>query len=225
MAYTPINWQTGDTITAEKMNKMDNGWGVQNAQLFSETVTTEDTGEGYSAGELSYTTFLSADTITVTLNGTDYVCSKIDFDGANAYGGLDIQTGSPDFTDYPFLIYSANGDNQLITQTAGAFTISVTTSNVEVSSDFGDAVHTCIGSPLPFLCINEVTTYQEMYNAKEDGRLLYFYSEANCHFVNDFNAVESPTAVLAIPAGVENIETYGFTDDGEGNLIFTIFVY
>ena len=43
MSYTPINWQTGDIITAEKMNKMDNGWSVESSsqQLFSETVTTE----------------------------------------------------------------------------------------------------------------------------------------------------------------------------------------
>ena len=25
MAYTPTNWQTGDTITAEKLNKLENG--------------------------------------------------------------------------------------------------------------------------------------------------------------------------------------------------------
>lgn len=39
MIYTPINWQNGDTITAEKMNKMDNGWGIGEVELFSETVT------------------------------------------------------------------------------------------------------------------------------------------------------------------------------------------
>lgn len=34
MSYTPTNWQTGDTVTAEKLNKIENG-------LFETSDTTE----------------------------------------------------------------------------------------------------------------------------------------------------------------------------------------
>ena len=87
MAYTPINWQTGDTITAEKMNKMDNGWGVQNTQLFSESVTTTAQG-GMNGGVLSYSTLIDSASIVVSFNGTDYTCSRIEVFGQYFYGGF-----------------------------------------------------------------------------------------------------------------------------------------
>lgn len=40
MSYTPINWQTGDTITAEKLNKMDNGWLVFVVNLITDESST-----------------------------------------------------------------------------------------------------------------------------------------------------------------------------------------
>lgn len=41
MSYTPTEWQTGDTITAEKLNKMENG--IENANSpFIVTLTPTD---------------------------------------------------------------------------------------------------------------------------------------------------------------------------------------
>lgn len=43
MSYTPTEWQTGDTITAEKLNKMENG--IQNANnpfIVTLTPTAQD---------------------------------------------------------------------------------------------------------------------------------------------------------------------------------------
>lgn len=101
MAYEPINWQTGDIITAERLNRMDRGWDVIKTELFSETVTTEDTGEGYSGADLPYHQ-ISADTITVIYDGTEYVCPRIDVNGDYFYGGGDAL--GPVFTEYPFCI-------------------------------------------------------------------------------------------------------------------------
>lgn len=39
MSYTPTNWQTGDTVTAEKLNKMEQG--IENAVSFIVTITLE----------------------------------------------------------------------------------------------------------------------------------------------------------------------------------------
>ena len=102
MAYTPINWQTGDTITAEKMNKMDNGWSMEETQLFSESVTTVAEEWGNDA-TFSYDQFINSDVITVTFNGTDYECNRLDFGDYIGYGGM-TET-DPDFSQYPF----ANG--------------------------------------------------------------------------------------------------------------------
>lgn len=41
MAYTPTNWQTGDVITAEKLNKMENGIAGSSLEVIF-TVTTND---------------------------------------------------------------------------------------------------------------------------------------------------------------------------------------
>ena len=169
MAYTPINWQTGDTITAEKMNKMDNGWGVKNTQLFSETVTTVVGQRGNSAA-LAYSTLIDAPTITVTFDGTDYVCDVIDF-MFKYYGGFTPMGLDP--TDYPFYIESMGQANNIYTETAGTHTISVACDSIETSSDFRQAVLS-VGAP-PMLCVSGITTYDEMDAARSANKLMYFY--------------------------------------------------
>lgn len=43
MAYTPTEWKNGDVITAEKLNKLENG--VSNGPLEVEIITTEEDGD------------------------------------------------------------------------------------------------------------------------------------------------------------------------------------
>lgn len=130
MAYTPINWQTGQTITAEKLNKMDNGWGVDSTQLFSETVTTVD-DEGDIFATLQYAEYINYDTITVVFNGQGYECANIGVDGTSYYGGL---------SEYPFGLQSdPAGVNTILTETAGTYTVAASVKSVETSIDFGKA--------------------------------------------------------------------------------------
>lgn len=223
MAYTPINWQTGDTITAEKMNKMDNGWSVSSggsAVLFSETVVTED-DEGAYTGNLTYAEPVPDGTLSVTFDGDDYTCEC-------SYSEFGSVSGS--FEDYPFYVFYVNSLGTLIqTATGGTHTISVTAeggTTIETSEQFSLAVNNCIGTS-PFLCVAEETTFDEMNTARSEGRLLYFYNHSGgvMHIIVSFANEESPTAVMALPEGVENVETYGFQDDGDGNLIFSISYY
>lgn len=220
MAYTPINWATGDTITAAKLNRCDNGWGYESTQLFSETVTTEDNGSGIYEGQLAYSQLITADTITVTYDGNEYTCPSI---GAGEYGAP-YNDGNPDFSEFPFNLY-ANGETYITTQTAGTHTVTASAGGVEVSADFNSAVNACVdASALPMRCVHEVTTYDEMLSAKEAGRLLYFYSGSSMHIIVYFSEAESETAVQALPAGVENVETYGFVDI-DGTLVFHVSIY
>ena len=40
MSYTPTNWQTGDVITAEKLNKLENGVSsASGEEIFTVTFT------------------------------------------------------------------------------------------------------------------------------------------------------------------------------------------
>ena len=173
MAYTPINWQTGDTITADKLNRCDNGWAVESAQLFSETVTTVDQGGMYSA-ELAYSQLIDDDTITVAFDGTEYVCPRIDLYGECFYGGFG-ETG-PDFTDYPFAIESNDDISTVYTETAGTHTIAAVGNAIATSSDFSVAVGKC----LPILKVElGKTTFQEVEDAVIDGLFVYGWDDDN----------------------------------------------
>ena len=189
MAYTPINWQTGDTITAEKMNKMDNGWGVGSTQLFSETVTTTDIG-GVNGGVLSYSTLIDSASIVVTFNGTDYTCSRTEVFGEYFYGGFTEQ--GPDFSEYPFALESRSQENTLYTQSAGSYTVSATVISVEISENFSNAVNQCVdNSTLPLLCVSGTTTESEILTALSAKRLLYFYVMGDMFLIKNYSSAVS----------------------------------
>lgn len=174
MSYTPINWQTGDVITAEKLNKMDNGWAITSAQLFSETVTTISDGSEGAYGTLTYTALIDAPTITVTFNGSDYVCKRRNKAiGDVGYYGAKTSKDGTDFSEYPFYISTSDGDNSIATETAGTYTVAVSVSTVETSTNFANAVKNVAGTA-PLLCVSGTTTYDEMSAAISDGRLLFF---------------------------------------------------
>lgn len=150
MSYTPINWQTGDTITAEKLNKMDNDWGVESTQLFSETVTTvanPEYPEDGAWGDLAYSTMITTNTLTVTFDGTEYVCEKTIWEGANAYGGLG--DGGLDFSTIPFLItsYESEGTvfNSIGTENGGTHTVTIMGETIVCGNSFTSAVQSVAG--------------------------------------------------------------------------------
>ena len=165
MAYTPINWQTGDTITAEKLNRCDNGWSVTSGTttLCDETITAVDDGGMYCA-QLSVTS-ITASTITVTYYGTPYQCVK---DGDGGYG-TDVNFT---FADYPFRI---EGNGFIITETVGSHTVKIEAveSDVDTSAAFDAAV--TAASPLYRIAINS-TTWQEAHDAMAAGKIAYCFS-------------------------------------------------
>ena len=186
MAYTPINWQTGDTITAEKLNKMDNGWGYESTQLFSETVTTAEQDGMYTA-QLTYSGIIDADTITVTFDGTEYTCINL------APSDIPItEYGAPwsdelekcDFSTYPFTLSSSSRGNELITETAASHTIAVTAQTIVTSSNFDTAANTAMDStiaaiPAPFQVVIGETTFKEVFDAIVAGKLPFVVYNEN----------------------------------------------
>lgn len=169
MSYTPINWQTGDIITAEKLNKMDNGWSAQTTQLFSETVTTV-ADEPDAFGTLAYSNEINATQLTVTFNGTDYKCERVDIDdGIYSYGDAD---GS--YSVYPFRIVSANGVNTLSTENAGAYTVAAGVVEIEISDNFESAVVEATPNN-DFEIVSGTTTYAEAYAAFIGKKNVYYF--------------------------------------------------
>lgn len=186
MAYTPINWQTGDTITAAKLNRCDNGWGYESTQLLSETVTTADTyGEGYGVGELSYSQFINSPTIVVTFDGVDYTCPNTApsflAEVSSTYGAPSLEAGGYDFSDYPFAIgsnYDPNFGtfNNIYTETIGTHTVTVAGSAIVTSADFDTAAQTAVAPsiaaiPTPYLVTVGTTTLQEVFDAIGSGKI------------------------------------------------------
>ena len=189
MAYTPINWQTGDTITAEKLNKMDNGWSATSGSssvLLNETVTTE--GSGPAFGTLTYSSQINAPSIVVTLNGVEYTC-QYDAD-INGYGDMS-------FSDFPFVIDYYDGSNELVTPSAGTYTLQIETAavaTIEVSQGFVSAValHAVIGT----------TTFQEVDDALAAGRLVVISESTSggslCQVVCATDKTVDPLEVYAL---------------------------
>lgn len=216
MSYTPINWQTGEIITADKLNKMDKGWSAENVELFTETVTTAESS-GLIGALLAYEGIINYSTITVTFNNNEYICERINQAGVYFYGGF--SESGPDFSEYPFIIQSSeNGTNNIFTSTAGTFSVSAMANVVNISDNFRDAVNESIGiqTPLPFLCIIGYTTFNEMIVAAASRRLLYFYDANICHFITSFEAVAGNDSVKAVPEGVVGTKSFGF----DNNMIF-----
>lgn len=215
MAYTPVNWQTGDTITAERLNRMDRGWSVETTELFSETVTTADNGGDFYSAPLAYSQLIDADTITVTFDGTEYECPSI---GEGEYGAS-YNGRVFDFSEFPFKLYTYDGGAELVTQTAGEHTVAAAAQTLQTSADFAAAVNMVASSidasTLPLRCVEGVTTYNEATSAMESGRLVYFTANdetyevvPKCFMVNTVG-----TTCTIVPTSTKIAAKFG-ADDG-----------
>lgn len=170
MTYTPINWQNGDIITAEKMNKMDNGWGSQIKTVVNETFTPQN-GELYYETELVYNKVINAPVITVVFDNEEYTCELAIVNGANFYGA-EFSGETPDFSVYPFTLISPPGyPNVVLTETNDSHTIVVKYPSIETSSDFNEAVE--IGSLLKKINTYNCT-WQEAHDLVASGNIVYY---------------------------------------------------
>lgn len=177
MSYTPIGWQTGDTITAEKLNKMDPGWGTSSTQetLCNETVTTAyDSEQGMNFGMLTYSTPITADVLLITFDGVEYECHAMRIGAMTGYGGMTEQ--GPDFSVYPFALLSGSGANGIYTETAGTYTIKIDA--VETTYDVSTAFTRIVNSIGPvFRAYASTTTWQEVHDVVKAGKIVYIIKD------------------------------------------------
>lgn len=206
MSYTKREWTTGNVVGAVDLNRIEDrianidvdeirGWGVGSTQLFSESVTTEVDPEQPDfppIASLLYTQFINLEQIIVSFGGTNYVCNSISDDPSVSveYGApWSVELQSYDFSEYPFSLYSEEGKNYFTTETAGTYTIAVSTIAIEVSDAFSDAVNMAVVIPdvstMPFRCVDGQTSDVDMQTAFADGRILYFFASATCFYITE----------------------------------------
>lgn len=112
MAYTPMTWVTGDTITADKLNNMEQGiasagGAVQVGYTFSNgTVTLDKTWQeihdGMAAGNTCVIAFNLEDFDTYYWGITTAVITDTTYDSGNygvSFSGRALATSTP--TGYP----------------------------------------------------------------------------------------------------------------------------
>ena len=175
MAYTPINWQTGDTITAEKLNRCDNGWSVTSgtATYFDGSVTVPDGG---SEVPLSGVTgdFSSASEITATIDSVAYNLTGFDDGGYWTFGAP-----YGDFSTYTFSISFGSGATvpNFVAEEAGTYALEIeaVTTTAEISDSFAMAVATA--APL-LKIVQQKTTWQQVYDAMAAGKIAYYYFDS-----------------------------------------------
>lgn len=155
MSYEKQTWETGDIITAEKLNKLDPGYSVETTTndviVFNNNVTTTNS-YGISFATIALSELLTADTIKVTFNSTEYIVQKVSMSGSQyCYG--EFTASGPLFTTYPFCITidpndSENNPPNIYTESAGTYSVkieqSIEVTTAETSNEFNLAVESVI---------------------------------------------------------------------------------
>lgn len=232
MAYEPTTWNCGDTITAEKLNKLENGlaeccgggsadvgYTCEYVTLTEETVTTAEDG-GWIYADLSYTTPIEAATIRVTFNGTVYECERVEDNDSyyHYYGAPDN-----DWSEYPFQIVV--GDyNTLYFETAGTYTLKVDSEVATTTECFKRAVKSV--EPLVTYIAEEngtyvsSLTYAEMREAYSQGRTIMAAAEYDSS-TNMFGGSYSPIFFVDINGA---FGTSVFYYNGYNNYIVVLYL-
>ena len=188
MAYEKQTWATGEVITQEKLNHMEDG--IANAggdagyecsetvtELFSETITTSGI---QNQASFSYSEIITADELIVTYDGVEYTCSRITLVEGSVYGYGGVTPSSMDYSQYPFAIIAQSNGNSINCETAGEHTVKVEAASTAVTTTpcFEKAVKSVIGgAEIIKLGTTEITMYQGRDYAQgtcsfEDGKYL-----------------------------------------------------
>lgn len=195
MSYEKQTWTTGDTITAEKLNYMENG--IEDASgyecelsIVNETIITTDEGNGIFSGNFEYVGEINVlNELEVVFDGTEYTLPS-----NSTYRGYgESQYYDPSFTNYPLIISATNNDKtnwKLYTSTSGTHTIILPTVSkteiINITPGFNAAVNHIIEEQSiveSFKVYSSNGQYSSTMNLEE---LLQYFSTYNhmpiCYF-------------------------------------------
>ena len=158
MAYEKQTWTTGEVITQEKLNHMEDG--IANAggfectetvaEVFDDSVAiTTSWNDSYTA-ELSLEEPLESAEIKVVFNGVEYTVERQEFYGMPYYGAP-FHGAVSDYSTYPFCIFDDNADNvwSIAAQQSDTYNVKISAGreSVEVTPCFSKAVSS-VAEPL-----------------------------------------------------------------------------
>ena len=161
MSYEKHTWETGETITAEKLNNIEQGMANVSTEgyecteilteVFNGSLTTELMGS-FSGVSFTPSQLIEGDSITVTLNDTDYILPKTTVPFGDIYGEAD-SSSNPAFTNYPCAVGIASGTYYFFTPSNGTYQVVISNRSLqaEVSEYFTKAVEKVVGSPLKYV--------------------------------------------------------------------------
>ena len=205
MSYTPKQWQCGDTISAEELNRMEQGI-VEAGQgggdcgyectesettIFDGSLTTVSMGE-FSGAPFDSSQPIEGNSISVTFDGVDYELPKTVVDSDIYYGEVD--SNGPIFTTYPCVIVVGPDYNYLIVASNGTYQLSVTLveKSVATTECFKSAVKSASTFLLKAVSEDEIIidsatyirvtydhTWQEVHDALREGMFVCILNEAS----------------------------------------------
>ena len=137
MAFEPKTWACGDTITAQELNRIEQGIaeagqgggdaGYECTEtektIFDSSLTTS------SMGSFSGTTFtpsqpIDGESIVVTLDGSKYELPKAELSFGSGYGEFDASS-NPVFTNYPCAIGVDSSQTYFFTASSGTYQVGI----------------------------------------------------------------------------------------------------
>lgn len=140
--------------------------------IMQESVTAEPTPGGWSEGDIDYSGVIQNETIIVTFDGVEYMCSRgIKTSGTKKtyyYGGIDFSGSDdyPDFSEYPFGIISDPNSgldgNFLLVENEGTYSIKIESyaRTVNTSSCFDAAVKDAVNASGKCITLRQLKRFE-----------------------------------------------------------------
>ena len=131
MSYTPTEWVNGDIITAEKLNKLEEGIQKINekkwAVVFDDSITTTSNGV-LIGGLFTPTASIAGDSILVKFEDIVYELPKVTLSSGTGYGEFN-NNNAPILTNYPCAIGKTDDGTYYF------FTLEANTYEVEIKTE------------------------------------------------------------------------------------------
>lgn len=141
--YEKQTWVTGDVVTADRLNHMEDG--ITSAQAYTESEDVKFSGSvtmaeqnGVYIAQIDCDLSDEPEQIKVVFDGTEYACEKISVDPSFGYGG--IGESGLNFSEYPFVITVYQG-TYIYTETASAHQVEIVVTTKAVNEDLVDVIN------------------------------------------------------------------------------------
>ena len=228
MSYVPTQWKTGDIVTAEKLNNLENGAADKGyeiekliSDIFSGSIVAQESEweSGVFIASIDLEEVLPAvpDKLIVVYDNIEYVAERIIIGSDNYYGASMDESGIPDFSKYPFccLILPDNMDRiELAVKTAGSHFVNIKSAQetIIVSSDFSNAVNQSIKESILDVTIDGSITKiinvsndpESVCNMLDEGKnvRILMYKDPSSYTVFYLHGYHTDT--------IENMDTFGY---------------